>query len=211
MADKTTSVGQVRGGGTAESPTTLDNAKTTLKRWLYLESDDPLELALAAVIANKMPGDPVRLLVGPPGSGKTEIVMSLDADPSVWIVSTLTQAVLLSGVSARERGRNAAGGLLCEMRSFGILAPKDLGSVMSTERNRTCGPAGTGPLAPCRLGGHRCPCRFRQQKRPRRSRDPASELAARWDEQQENPAPRSAHLRLREQSCYFPCLRMVSS
>lgn len=45
------------------------------QRWLHLPDPGSLYVTLAAVVANRTAGDPVwLLLVGPPGSGKTEVL-----------------------------------------------------------------------------------------------------------------------------------------
>jgi len=50
------------------------------QKWLYLPDPSPLHVALAVVIANRMDGDPVwLLLVGAPGSAKTEILMTVSS------------------------------------------------------------------------------------------------------------------------------------
>lgn len=96
----------------------------------------PIQVALGAVIANHLPGDPVwLLLVGPPSSGKTEIISSLSGLPDIHEVSTFTEAGLLSG--APSRNPKASGGLLRQFRTdardgtFGILTFKDLTSIIS--------------------------------------------------------------------------------
>lgn len=59
---------------------------------LHLPEPGPVLAALATVAANRLPGDPVwTLLVGPPSSGKTEIVDSLRLLPETASVSTLTK------------------------------------------------------------------------------------------------------------------------
>lgn len=120
----------------APTPRTLAEVIATFQRWLHMPDPAPLELALAAVVANKAPGDPVwLLLVGVPGSGKTEIVTALTADPAVRLVGTITEGSLLSGVSKRDTAKGARGGLLREIGDFGILAPKDFTTVLSMNRD----------------------------------------------------------------------------
>jgi len=52
------------------------------RRLLHLPDVAPVLAVLGTVAANRLPGDPVwSLLVGPPSSGKTEIVDSLSPDP----------------------------------------------------------------------------------------------------------------------------------
>jgi site-specific recombinase XerD len=56
----------------------LTEVITAFKNWLYLPDPSALKIILGATAANLMPGDPLwLLLVGAPGSGKTELVDSL--------------------------------------------------------------------------------------------------------------------------------------
>jgi hypothetical protein len=95
-----------------------------------------LFVTLATVVANRASGDPVWLLViGPPGGGKTEMILSIGGQPDVHPAATLTEASLLSGVPRRERLKDAKGGLLLQIGGFGILLCKDFGSVLSMNRD----------------------------------------------------------------------------
>src|SRR5437870_3226215 len=79
-------------------PTSVDDVVEAFSRWLYLPDTDPLLAVLATVAANKLEGDPVwLLLVGPPGSGKSELLTPLAHLPDVHPTATLTEAALLSG------------------------------------------------------------------------------------------------------------------
>src|SRR5829696_3429780 len=94
---------------------------------LYLPNKTPVLAALATVAAQNIPGPPVwALLVGPPSSGKTEIIDSLRLIEGAVSVSSLTKASLLSG---RTGG---AGGLLLTHfnRGRGLLLVKDLTTVL---------------------------------------------------------------------------------
>lgn len=104
----------------------------------HLHLPDPgVVLVVAGVIAaNRLPGDPVwLLLVGPPSSGKSEIVNSTTALSDTHEVATFTEGGLLSGTKASERTQDATGGLLREIGDFGIIVAKDFGSVMSMNRD----------------------------------------------------------------------------
>jgi hypothetical protein len=83
-----------------------------------------------------MKGDPIwLLLIGPPSSGKTEILQSFIQLPNVFLVSVLTEASLLSGTKMSERAKDAKGGLLKEIGEFGIVVFKDFTSVLSMNRD----------------------------------------------------------------------------
>jgi hypothetical protein len=66
------------------------------------------------------------LLVGPPASGKTEILDALLGLQNMHPAGTLTEASLLSGVPRRERAQDASGGLLRAIGDFGYIVCKTL-------------------------------------------------------------------------------------
>jgi hypothetical protein len=108
----------------------IDDLITTFREHLYLPDPSPVQVVLGTVVANLLPGDPVwLLLVGPPSSGKTELLMPLSALGYVHEVSTFTPASLLSGSRSRRPG--ATGGLLAEVGKFGIIVCKDFTSLLS--------------------------------------------------------------------------------
>jgi hypothetical protein len=109
---------------------TLDELVATFRAHLWLPDPTPLLVVLATIVANHQPGDPVwMLLVGPPSSGKTELLNALSSLPNVHEVSTFTQAGLLSAASSRNP--NATGGLLPSVGVFGIVVCKDFTSLLS--------------------------------------------------------------------------------
>src|SRR5262245_8208863 len=78
-------------------PSGLDEVLDAVDELLILPDRGAVYVALAAVVANYAQGDPLwPLLVGPPGSGKTEIVNAVVSAPSVWALSSLTPQTLLS-------------------------------------------------------------------------------------------------------------------
>jgi hypothetical protein len=113
------------------SPCGLDDVLEAVDELLILPDRGAVYVALAGVVANYADGDPVwPLLVGPPGSGKTEIVNAVVSAPSVWALSSLTRQTLLSGFE--RKGEPAS--LLLQIGEFGILAFKDLTTVLTMHR-----------------------------------------------------------------------------
>ena len=102
---------------------------------LVMPDPGAVEIALAAIVANYAPGDPVwPLLVGPPGCGKSEIVSSTRNAPAVWPLSSLTPQTLLSGYERKGKDKGQPASMLLQIGSFGILAFKDLTTVLSMHR-----------------------------------------------------------------------------
>jgi hypothetical protein len=111
---------------------TLDEVVEIFQQNLYLPDPTVLYAVLGAVAANRLDGDPVWLLVvGPPSSGKTEVLSSLSDLGNVHLAATLTEGSLLSGTAQKEHAQDAKGGLLREIGEFGIILAKDFGSVLS--------------------------------------------------------------------------------
>jgi len=112
-------------------PITLDEIIRYQQQHYYLPDARHCLLVLAAVAANRLPGDPLWLLkVGAPSTGKTESFYQLTDLEDVHFAGTITEAGLLSGTSARETAGNATGGLLVEIGDQGIMCIKDFGSVL---------------------------------------------------------------------------------
>jgi hypothetical protein len=111
---------------------TVENLVDVFERHLYMPNTDHVLAACGAAVANLFPGDPLWLgLVAGPSTSKTETLDALSDVPEVHHAATLTEASLLSGTSNREKAKDAKGGLLREIGDFGILVPKDFGSVLS--------------------------------------------------------------------------------
>jgi hypothetical protein len=126
--------------GSLPLPVTLEEVIKIFSKWLHLPDDGPLTTVLATVAANQMKGDPLWMfLVGPPASGKTEILDSLLGLPKMYPAGTLTEASLLSGVPGRERAKDASGGLLRAIGDFGFIVCKDFTSVLSMNREQRAG------------------------------------------------------------------------
>lgn len=102
---------------------------------LVMPDPGAVELALASIVANYAPGDAVwPLLVGPPGCGKSEIVTALTKAPAVWSLSSLTPQTLLSGFERKGKASGPPASMLLQIGKFGILAFKDLTTVLTMHR-----------------------------------------------------------------------------
>lgn len=120
----------------ARNSTALTAAVNAFRAWLHLPNPDPVYAVLGAFAANRLPGDPVWLMVvGAASGGKTELIQPLAGLPDVYPSSTLTEASLLSGTPQKEASKDASGGLLRELGDFGVLLNKDFGSVLSMHRD----------------------------------------------------------------------------
>jgi hypothetical protein len=121
-------------------PEPLEQVVGTFRRWLYLPDPGALYVALATVVANRLPGDPVwLLLVGASSCGKSEVLVSLSGLAEVLPAATMTEAALLSGVPRKDTAADAKGGLLRAIGDYGILTLKDFGSVLSMHRDARAG------------------------------------------------------------------------
>lgn len=106
------------------------------QRRLYLPDPGIVSVTLGAVAANLLDGRPLwLLLVGAPGSGKTETLNALKGLPNIFHAATLTESSLLSGTPKREKAADARGGLLRQIGEFGILITKDFTSILSMHRD----------------------------------------------------------------------------
>jgi hypothetical protein len=118
-------------------PCTLAEAHAAFRHWLGDEFDiDTLNAVLAVAAAEKLPGDPAWLLIiSGPGNAKTETVQATGG-LGAHVVSTLTsEAALLSATPSKQRAKTATGGLLRKIGERGILAIKDVTSILSMDRN----------------------------------------------------------------------------
>lgn len=78
--------------------------KDVVARWLLIVDQGVVKLLLAAIIANRIPSDPVWLfLLAPSGGGKTELMSALLKCPDYYPLSQLTPNTLLSGYKAKEK------------------------------------------------------------------------------------------------------------
>jgi 5S rRNA maturation endonuclease (ribonuclease M5) len=110
-----------------------EKLRETFGKWLYLPDDTPLRFILCAVIANKLPGDPLwAFVVAPSGSSKTELLNALMGLDFVKPLDTLTTSTFLSG--KQKKDPNAS--LLLRVPYGTIFVMRDFTSIleMHTEK-----------------------------------------------------------------------------
>lgn len=116
---------------------TLAELHEVFRKWLGNSYDiDMINAVLAAAASERLPGDPLWLLiVGGPGGTKTETVQSLSG-AGAYVTSTISsEGALLSASSRRDRAKKATGGLLRKIGDRGVLVIKDVTSILSGDRN----------------------------------------------------------------------------
>lgn len=121
----------------ADPQTPIHALAVRFQEFLHFPDPQPLYVALGAMAANMLKGDPVWLmLVGQPGVGKTELLMSMSEIPGVFVESKIKgEAALLSAVQQKHWHKGAKGGLLREMGARGAIIFKDFTSVLSMQKD----------------------------------------------------------------------------
>lgn len=70
------------------------------RKWLFMETDEPLAVMFGTLFANLLEGDPIWMfLVARPGGTKTELLRALEDIPTVMTISTMTPHSLVSGMN----------------------------------------------------------------------------------------------------------------
>ena len=119
----------------------LAETHAVFKKWFGAEYDlDAATAAIAAAASERLPGDPLWLLiVAGPGGAKTETVQAL-AGAGAFVTSTIaSEGALLSASPRKQRHQKATGGLLRKIGDHGTLVIKDFTSILSADRNtRAC-------------------------------------------------------------------------
>lgn len=114
------------------SPIDYVQLEQAVSKWLLLKDKDVLRILLATVIANKLSGDPVWLLiVCASGGSKTELLRGLNKIPNIYTLSDLTPQTFLSG----QRGENTS--LLSRIDPYDtIMIMKDFTTVLTMHRDK---------------------------------------------------------------------------
>lgn len=82
----------------------LSSIHAAFEKWLSLPNTDVIDVVAGAILANRIPGVPIWLvLVGPSGSGKSEMVTAIRRVKGVYPLSNLTPQTFLSGKAKVER------------------------------------------------------------------------------------------------------------
>ena len=70
------------------------------REWLEMPDPEILDIIFGTILANRLDGDPLWMfIVGPPGCGKTEPLMSLTGSPLIMTTTSLTPKALISGAN----------------------------------------------------------------------------------------------------------------
>lgn len=78
----------------------LQDVYSEFKKWLYLDTTDPIDIMLAVAVSQHIDGEPLWMfLVGPPGSAKTETLNSLSWISNTYMTSSVTPHSLISGAN----------------------------------------------------------------------------------------------------------------
>lgn len=118
-------------------PRKLAEVHQIFRSWLGEDYDiGTLDAMLAVCASEKLPGDPCWLMVvSGPGNAKTETIQA-SSGIGAHVISTITSdAALLSATAAKQRAKDATGGLLRKIGARGVLAIKDFTSILSMDRN----------------------------------------------------------------------------
>ncbi len=109
----------------------IQEVKKLFQKYLLLKTTDILEIVLATILANKLPGDPLWLLIiAPPSSAKTEIISSLSDIAGIFPLSSLTAHTLVSGM-VHEEDKS----LLPKLKGK-IITLKDFTSIITMHREQ---------------------------------------------------------------------------
>lgn len=116
---------------------TLEDVHGAFTEWLGDDYDlDALDAVLAAAAVERLDGDPLwLLLISGSGNAKTETAQAL-AGAGATVTSTVSSpGALLSATAAKDKAKDATGGLLRKLGPRGVLVIKDVTSVLSMNKD----------------------------------------------------------------------------
>lgn len=120
-------------------PTTREQAHAVFTKWFGKDYDtDALDAELATLAVERFTdgSDPIwLLLISGSGNAKTEAVQATAGAGAIITSSISSDAALLSGTAKRERTKTSNGGLLRLVGKTGVLAIKDVTSILSMNRD----------------------------------------------------------------------------
>lgn len=118
---------------------TIQDVFEAFNSYMRFSTNFPLELTLAVAVGNQFKHEQQvsLMLVGPPSSGKTEILMGLDQFNKAIFISSVTTNTFLSGFVAGKKDRRGDKSLLFRMANSGknIIVIKDLTTILSMHPN----------------------------------------------------------------------------
>lgn len=98
------------------------------RKWLLMNSEEPLQVMYGALFANRLDGDPLWLfMVAPPGGMKSELLMSLNQAPLIYSTTSLTPHALISGAQSQGGGDPS----LLPLLDKKVLIIKDFTTILS--------------------------------------------------------------------------------
>jgi cellobiose-specific phosphotransferase system component IIA len=111
----------------------LSESHEVCRRWFGEGYDlDAWNLVLAAAAVERLDGDPLWVLVvSGSGNAKTETVQALDGVGAIVTSTISSQGALLSATAAKDKAKDASGGLLRKIGHSGVLVVKDMTSILS--------------------------------------------------------------------------------
>lgn len=128
LNDKPPEIKETQRPGSTQAIATSEQVIEIYTKWLKMENTDVLDIIFGTVFANRLPGDPVWLmLVGPSGFAKTELCMGISKSSQVIAHSSLTPAGLISGAQGKD-GTDPS--LIPQLRNK-ILVIKDFTTIMA--------------------------------------------------------------------------------
>jgi hypothetical protein len=108
----------------------------TARQWLELPDDLLPVIPLVVAVANALPGEPIWLvIVAPPSSGKSDLIMGVSGIKGAYALSSLTPRTFASGLRKADNGK--APSLLDRLSAANkwLLTFKDLGTVQNLSPN----------------------------------------------------------------------------